>query len=575
MADKGPHPWRAPQLGQMLRTVVLLTPRQVVSRPLLRTWRAAIGAAPGVAARVLSHPASSSKGWPETFEPIDGRLAEGFPTAEANARGEFCFLDEPRGLGDPPEWAAPGATRLWRFNLHYFTWAWSFRSHPDREWARWEFERLWRSWTTNVTFGRGDAWAPYPVSLRAWALCGIYRDLVANGPLESQVVDALRRHAGYLRTNVEHDIGGNHVLKNLKALVGLGLFLSNARLEERSTRSLIEQLASQVLPDGGHFELSPSYHCQVLGDLLDVRDLLAAAGREAQPTLESAIGRMRAWLGAMLLPDGDVPLFNDGTLVGSRLLALLRPHPPPTDRLIVLPDSGYVVLRPGPRLHVVMDVGDPCPRELPAHAHADCLSFVLAVDGIRVLVDGGTSTYDPGPIRSYERSTAAHNTVTIDGEDQTELWGAFRAGRRAQPCVDQVRDDGDIIIVVASHDGYHHLSGRPVHRRTIRANGRSIEILDEILGEGAHDLVARSHFAPGVECSQLPGDGLRAGPLLIQTTTVGPAVSSAQRLVSGWCAEQFGRRRSASVFEVEAHGQLPLGLRTTVQAGNSTETVHA
>ena len=89
----------------------------------------------------------------------------------------------------------------------------------------------------------------------------------------------------------------------------------------------------------------------------------------------------------------------------------------------MLQPSGYVVMRPGPRLHLVADVGPPCPPELPAHAHADCLSFELAVDGQRTVVDTGTSTYAPGERRQYERSTRAHNTVEVDGADQSEVWG--------------------------------------------------------------------------------------------------------------------------------------------------------
>ena len=81
---------------------------------------------------------------------------------------------------------------------------------------------------------------------------------------------------------------------------------------------------------------------------------------------------------------------------------------------------------------MLADVGLPCPRELPAHAHADSLGCVAYVDGAPLLVDTGTSGYAPGPARDRERSTAAHNTVELDGTDSTEVWGAFRAGRRAR-----------------------------------------------------------------------------------------------------------------------------------------------
>ena len=96
-----------------------------------------------------------------------------------------------------------------------------------------------------------------------------------------------------------------------------------------------------------------------------------------------------------------------------------------------LPDTGLVRAAAG-SWRLLADVGPPCPEELPAHAHADTLGCLVHVDGAPLLVDTGTSTYAPGPVRSYERSTAAHNTAEVDGTDSTEVWGAFRAGRRAR-----------------------------------------------------------------------------------------------------------------------------------------------
>jgi len=149
--------------------------------------------------------------------------------------------------------------------------------------------------------------------------------------------------------------------------------------------------------------------------------------------------------------------------VGPDLLAALRPlAPDPAAPVTVLGATGYVVLRNG-RAQCTIDAGDPCPPDLPAHAQADCLSFELAVDGRRVVVDPGTTTYD-GAQRAWERSTSAHNTVTIDGANQTEVWGSFRAGRLAPAHLDHV-ETGENPLVVAHHTGYAVLPGAPIHRR--------------------------------------------------------------------------------------------------------------
>ena len=189
----------------------------------------------------------------------------------------------------------------------------------------------------------------------------------------------------------------------------------------RALRHLSDQLAIQVLPDGGHYERAPAYHCQVLADLIDMADLLSASGHVPSPALTMAIARMRSWLGAILTPDGSVPLLNDGYPVPDALVAALQPCALAETPLVTLADTGLIRAQAG-GWHLIADVGAPCPDELPAHAHADTFSCIVHVDGAPLFVDTGTSTYEAGQVRSYERSTAAHNTLEIDGADSTEVW---------------------------------------------------------------------------------------------------------------------------------------------------------
>jgi uncharacterized heparinase superfamily protein len=358
--------------------------------------------------------------------------------------------------------------------------------------------------------------------------------------VEQDVVESLSLHAGFLASHLELDVGGNHLVKNLKALIGLGVFLGDERLVDQASRRLERQLPIQVLEDGGHFERSPSYHCQVLGDLLDVAELLQEAGSPPVHGLHDATTAMRRWLGVMLLPDGDVPLFNDCVLVGDERLRLLDPLPPDPSPISVLGPSGYVVARKGP-FHLVADVGEPCPPDLPAHAHADTLSFELAVDGRRTVVDTGTSTYEPGARRQQERSTRAHNTVEIDGEDSTEVWGAFRAGRRARATLECAAEADGAVEVVARHEGYRHLTGSPVHRRSWRVTEEAVEITDEILGEGSHAVRGRLHLSPAVP------------PPVV--TVRGAQLDRQQRAE---VASGFGCRLPTGVLVMDASGVLPL-----------------
>ncbi len=537
-----PHPnRRLHDAARLARTAVRLRPAQVAHRIRLRTLRVAEQRWPGLATRPVNPPTGVTPGWPAAFGPLDAPLDYG--DAAKIGAGKFTFLSEERSLGKPADWHQPGASQLWRFHLHYFEWAWALAQAPDRAWARASFARLWRSWRASVAPAFGDAWSPYVVSLRAWVLCGVFDPLVRDSDIERDFLEQIAWHAGFVQSHLELDVGGNHLVKNLKALIGAGDFLGRPDLVSTGRRLLQTQLPVQVLADGGHFERSPSYHCQVLGDLIDILGLLSAASAPPVAGLGGAIEGMRQWLGTMVGGDGEVALCNDAIPVGTRRLAALAPAPPTQGAVTELAASGYVVVRPDAHTQLIVDVGDPCPDDLPAHAHADCLSFELWVGHERWVVDTGTSTYEAGPRRMYERSTAAHNTVEIDGQDQTEVWGIFRAGRRARGTLELVTVDGGAVELVASHDGYRHLPGSPLHRRRWRIAPGRVEIIDTVTGSGSHRVISRLHVTPVAVSGSIAGRG-------------GHATSEPSTTAWG-----FGHLRPSTVHRVEIQStDLPVTL---------------
>ena len=483
--------------GPLSRTVLHLRPGQVAHRARLRAQQACLRRFPEAARLILCGPdPSAAVGWPDALRPVDAQTPGRWPGLPELRAGKIRLLGLVRELGDEPGWEHADAPRLWRFHLHYWDWAWGLAADPDRPAARALFARLWRSWQASAEFGRGDAWHPYPTALRAWSWCGLHRDLAAGSDIEPDFVAGLAAHAGFLRRHLEYDVCGNHLIKDLKALVGLAVFFADERLLRRALRRLARQLTRQVLADGGHYERSAAYHCQVLGDLIDVADLLRAAGRSPAEEITNAVGRMRHWLGAVLAPDGQVPLLNDGYPVDRELVNALRPGPAPASPLLVLPATGLVrAVAVG--WHLLADVGPPCPPSLPGHAHADTLGCLLHVDNFPLLIDTGTSTYEPGPVRRHERSTAAHSTVEVDGANSTEVWGVFRAGRRARVSGLAAHADSFALTFEAAHDGFRCLPGRPLHHRRWSLTSGELRVEDLVAGRGRHELVIRWQLAVG------------------------------------------------------------------------------
>ena len=261
-----------------------------------------------------------------------GPLAAGRTPAELRA-GKIRLLGLARDLGEGGNWEHADAPRLWRFHLHYWDWAWGLAADPDRLAARAIFARLWRCWQESAGFATRTPGTPTRPRYGPGhgAVC-----TGASWPAATwnPGVAGLTARAGFLRRHLEYDLVGNHLIKDLKALVGLAVFLADERLLRLAVLRLARQAGMQVLADGGHYERSPAYHCQVLADLIDVTELMRAARPVPPGELTAAVDRMRRWLGAVLTPDGRVPLLNDGYPVDGELIAALSRVRPRTVRCL-------------------------------------------------------------------------------------------------------------------------------------------------------------------------------------------------------------------------------------------------
>jgi uncharacterized heparinase superfamily protein len=507
--------------------------------------------------------------------------------------GSFSYLNETHSFGRPMRWDAPDASRLWRYHLHYFDdlpvvalTAPAAASELAKEWV-----------SANSEIGQlRDAWHPYVVSVRVvnWLLMAeVFR---ARG---HELPDSIRRSLGlqllFLERNLELDGDGNHLIRNLKALIFGACFFegqTSVRWLEFALPRLCQEIDRQFLADGGHYERSPMYHCQATGDLLELSAVLAGSGRQLPRTLTDAAMRAVAYLDLVCHPDGDIALFNDSafnmTFRARELRAFaaalqgLPPHDinPRHAMLSRLPHapfrayepsvrdgetSGYTRLDSEPSsLGLIFDSGAVCPDDLPAHAHADLLSFEATIGGERFIVDSGVGAYEPGEWRDYWRSTRAHNTVSVDGMEQSDCWASFRVGRRARPGKTVSSETRDAVFVAASHDGFAVLDQPVIHRRTIGlVRGRLWIILDTLSGTGDHTWQSLLHFHPDVSVEQ-DGPSLRArtprvhaviAPFGELTTTT--IVSGSTNPIAGWYADEFGKRRAAVQVSLAGAGTVP------------------
>jgi hypothetical protein len=421
----------------------------------------------------------------------------------------FTALGRTRVLGDPPDWE-PEEPLLWLFNLHYFPFL--GRLPPERRVA------LVLDWIERYpAHPRRPGWRPYPISLRlrSWT-----RELFASHlPLGDEetgsLLASIEAQGECLADTVEYHLGANHLLENavtLKLLAACFAGRAVARWERTAEGILRRELEEQFLSDGGHFERSPMYHALLTGALLDLVNVLDEHDSIRRRLTERLPAALR-FLAAMTHPDGGPALLNDCSVdVAPGADALLRyasalgltpgpSHFPGNDDgssgALLFRESGYHVWK-GSQAAFFYDAGPIGPDYQPAHGHGDIFSFELSLDGRRVVVDGGTSSYEAGDERDWTRSTRAHNTVELDGEDQCEFFGAFRVGRRGRPRdVRAERDEGGI-HVKGWHDGYVRLPGSPRHEREILFLSPGVLLVwDTVRSRRGHRAVSRVRFAPG------------------------------------------------------------------------------
>ena len=413
----------------------------------------------------------------------------------------FRFLNVARRCATASDWHPADAAKLWTYHLHYFG-DLNARDSPAR--AAWHRVLLER-WVSENPPGSPEGWEPYPVSLR---LVNWVKWAARGNALPPPCHSSMAVQARWLLGRLEYQILGNHLLANAKGLVHAGLYFEGREAErwyERGMGILESQLREQVLPDGGHFELSTMYHALVLEDLLDLINLLRVYERQPPAEWYAAVARMRGWLLLMSHPDGEIAFFNDAAFGVAATAAELEAYAgrlglgPPADHsapLAVLADSGYVRVSAGPAC-LICDCAPVGPRYQPGHAHADTLSFELSLGTQRVFVNSGVSEYGDRPERYRQRGTAAHNTVIVNGQNSSEIWGAFRVARRADARLRHA-SLADAAVVEGCHDGYARLPGRNRHVRRWTMDRQGLRIEDRISGRFRH-AEARLHLHPDID----------------------------------------------------------------------------
>lgn len=376
------------------------------------------------------------------------------------------------------------------------------------------------------------------------------------------------------------------------ASCAFGWFPESASWRDDSLRALDRHLRSNTYLSGLNRELASEYHGLVLELGLAALAEADLAGVPVPGTVRLVLLRMTDALAAVvddrlrpprqgdaddghglvvdgagtgrwgsLLATGDAvfgrlgwwPEVTGGDVRTPLLAALIRPYARsdrPAGRPGHFADAGLTILRGPGGIWCRCDGGPHGFLSIAAHAHADALSVEVRHDGVDVLADPGTFCYHGQPVwRRYFRSTLGHNTLELDGADQSVSGGPFLWTRHARTQV-LASDTADWC---AEHDGYRPFT----HRRRVRLADGELRITDEVRGPRRAAVRMAFHLGPEIG-AELDGaearlawvrDGEKRGATL---TLPGGLRWRAHRGESdpplGWYSPGFGRKEPATTL---------------------------
>ncbi len=380
-----------------------------------------------------------------------------------------------------------------------------------------KFEQLLSGWLEQNPFMLGVNWASsleLGIRLINWTVCWHLLEEYVSPELRKRWLDCVYQHCWFITRNLSRfSSANNHLIGEVAGLfiasTAMPQFKDSHRWREKARRILIRESVKQNYPDGVNKEQAIAYQKFVL-DFLVLSGLVGQAnGISFSEGYWGIIGKMQTYLAAMEDVSGNLPKIgdeDDGLVVDPLLLSIagisssdisstgispanIRPlctgatggiysthiHPDSGRLPDAFKDGGYYILGTDfgtpTEQKLIFDCGSLGYLSLAAHGHADALAVIFSAGGSPIFIDPGTYAYHADKKwRNYFRSTAAHNTVRIDGVDQSMMAGNFMWSSKAEA---KIVEHESLIMAKGMHTGYNRLKDSVLHTRTVRYTGKA------------------------------------------------------------------------------------------------------
>lgn len=493
--------------------------------------------------------------------------------ADAARQGRFSHHGRSQNLGRRPDWHRSDriADGEWRKFYVGHDLAAAFAETGDVDYLR-TWEDLVESFIDQVPVGQDSSDVSarrvqhWLYSWQGFAAAPTYRGL--RDGLAERLTARIRAEGQHLAEHLTAE--RNHRTLELYTLLLTGLSLGDTPRALAALDLLADNAKHDIWVDGVHRECSPDYHLLVLRSLVGAIVNARAEGLPVPATLLDRVDRACDVALHLQRPDGLTPALSDGDCVdfgellgfaagvlGRADLAWVasrgRTGIPPARGNVSFPVGGYHVQRTGwaaPDRFAVFDCG---PLGDGGHGHYDQLALELYA-GAPFVVDPGRFTYEAGsPWRRWFKGTPAHNTVTVDGQDQTP----YRPGRpKGEQSVARLLGRWTVPGLDVICGQVHSPAYDAVHTRTVGfVAGEFWIVHDRLRGSTPHRYAARWQLAPQAQgrttttCDE--GQTVLRSPV---GSLVVPVGYGAVGVEEGWVAPFYGEKHRAPLVAVRAAG---------------------
>jgi uncharacterized heparinase superfamily protein len=438
--------------------------------------------------------------------------------ADSLLRGHFKFAGETVDAPDGSIFDRSAPSRAWAAALHGFDWLPALSS-AGGDAARLLAVGLTGEWVERNRRYTEPAWLPEVMARRLIQLFAHGRFILANSDIlwRSKLFVSLREQSGRLGRIAREAPPGLPRLEAAAALVLSNTCLDdNPRRLEAGIARFSEEVATQILPDGGHLSRSPEELLSAYRILSMVMDALTETGAPIPADLRSAHDRIVPMLRFFRHGDGALAHFNGGNEGDARVVAALLARDQVRGQTSLhAPHSGYQRLSTAKSL-AILDCGPPPPAAYSCRAHAGCLAFEFSVGAQRIVVNCGAETGGVGRWGGALRASAAHSTVTLA---DTSMMATLAPGLARDLLGPRLLADAGRVEtsrnttshggrIEASHDFYLEAFGIRHHREFIMSpEGKRLTGCDRLLPRLAHrsraavPFATRFHIHPDIRLS--------------------------------------------------------------------------